>query len=98
MSRSGRADGQPVSDIAERATAWLSRLLRLDPSGQWERRMRLGGRLTELESGPLAFDEIGSGEDTRLTALLIRELDKLNSTSLRPPPCSTSAAAAARRS
>lgn len=60
--------------------------------------MRLGGRLTELESGPLAFDEIGSGEDTRLTALLIRELDKLNSTSLRPPPCSTSAAAAARRS
>nr|WP_232439955.1 hypothetical protein [Burkholderia ubonensis] len=41
--------------------------------------------MTELEPGPLAFDEIGSGEDTRLTARLIREFDKLNSTSLRPP-------------
>ncbi|WP_232452512.1 DUF746 domain-containing protein [Burkholderia ubonensis] len=36
----------------ERATAWRSWLLRLDPSGQWERRVRLGGRLTELEPGP----------------------------------------------
>ncbi|MGU7817099.1 DUF746 domain-containing protein, partial [Burkholderia sp. AW49-1] len=85
----GERMGSLSSDIAERVTAWRSWLLRLDPSGQWERRVRLGGRLTELEPGPLAFDEIGACEDTKLTARLIREFDKLNSTSRRPPPCST---------
>ncbi|MDN7676707.1 DUF746 domain-containing protein [Burkholderia oklahomensis] len=77
----GERMGSLSSDIAERVTAWRGWLLLLDPGGRWERRVRLGGRLTELEPAPLAFEEIGACEDMKLTARLVHAFDELNSTS-----------------
>nr|WP_230941367.1 DUF746 domain-containing protein [Burkholderia diffusa] len=67
--------------------AWRAWLLQLDPSGKWERRVKLGGRATELEPAPLVFDEIGAREDLTLTARLTREFDELNSLGHRLPYC-----------
>jgi transposase-like protein len=83
----GERMGSLPADIGKRVTAWRDWLLRLDPGGTWERRIRLGGRPTELEPAPLPFAEIGAREDTHLTARLKRAFDALNSTSRRPPPC-----------
>ncbi|MGZ0002751.1 DUF746 domain-containing protein [Burkholderia gladioli] len=83
----GEQMGSLSSDIGERVRVWRAWLLQLDPSGSWERRVRLGGRPTELASTPLAFDEIGAQEDQTLTARLTREFDELNSRSRRPPQC-----------
>nr|WP_081074653.1 DUF746 domain-containing protein [Burkholderia cepacia] len=83
----GERMGSLSSDIAERVIAWRGWLRQLDPSGQWERRVRLGGRSTELEPAPLVFDEIGAREDLTLTARLTGEFDELNSLSHRPPAC-----------
>ncbi|WP_342310464.1 DUF746 domain-containing protein [Burkholderia pyrrocinia] len=83
----GEQMGSLPTDIGERVRAWRAWLLQLDPGGQWEQRVRLGGRPTELAPAPLAFDEIGAREDLTLTACLTREFDALNSPSHRPPPC-----------
>ncbi len=83
----GARMGSLPADIGKRVTAWRDWLLRLDPSGTWERRVRLGGRPTELEPAPLDFAEIGTREDTYLTVRLTDAFDALNSTSRRPPPC-----------
>lgn len=79
--------GSLPDDIKARVTAFRLWLRELDPDGEWERRVRLGGRPTEVDPPPLAFDEIGACEDTKLTAVLTREFDELNSISHRPPPC-----------
>ncbi|MBU9444414.1 DUF746 domain-containing protein [Burkholderia multivorans] len=79
--------GSLSNDISQRVVTWRAWLLQLDPSGKWERRVRLGGRPTELEPAPLTFDEIGAREDLALTARLTREFDELNSLSHRPPRC-----------
>lgn len=83
----GQRMGSLPDDIKVRVTVYRAWLLQLDPSGEWERRVRLGGRPTELDPAPLAFDEIGTREDTKLTARLTHEFDELNSMSHRPPPC-----------
>ncbi len=88
----GEQMGSLSSDIGERVRVWRAWLLQLDPSGSWERSVRLGGRPTELASTPLAFDEIGAQEDQTLTARLTHEFDELNSRSRRPPQCRTVAA------
>ncbi|MDN7755357.1 DUF746 domain-containing protein [Burkholderia gladioli] len=77
----GEQMGSLSSDIGERVRVWRAWLLQLDPSGSWERSVRLGGRPTELASTPLAFDEIGAQEDQTLTARLTHEFDELNSRS-----------------
>jgi hypothetical protein len=51
----------------------------LDPSGEWERRVQPGGRPAEMNPPRLAFEEIGACEDMKLTAVLTREFDGLNS-------------------
>ncbi|MCA8453009.1 DUF746 domain-containing protein [Burkholderia multivorans] len=87
MHGCGWTPGQPSNDISQRVVTWRAWLLQLDPTGKWERRVRLGGRPTELEPAPLTFDEIGAREDLALTARLTREFDELNSLSHRPPRC-----------
>ncbi|BEH70577.1 hypothetical protein AQ765_07470 [Burkholderia pseudomallei] len=76
----GKQMGSLPDDIGQRVKVWRAWLLQLDPSGQWERRVRLGGRPTELNPAPLAFDEIGAREDRALTARLTREFDDVNLT------------------
>ncbi|MBC8733151.1 DUF746 domain-containing protein [Paraburkholderia sp. UCT2] len=83
----GHRMGSLPDDIKERVTAFRLWLRELDPGGEWERRVRLGGRPTEVDPAPLVFDEIGVCEDLKLTAALMREFDELNSISHRPPPC-----------
>lgn len=83
----GERMGSLSADIGERVRTWRTWLLQLDPSGKWERRVRLGGRPTELDPAPLAFAEIGAQEDLTLTARLTREFDELHSLSYRPPAC-----------
>ncbi|WP_157452288.1 DUF746 domain-containing protein [Burkholderia pseudomallei] len=83
----GERMGSLPADIGQRVMAWRAWLLQLDPSGTWERRVRLGGRPTELDPAPLAFDEIGAREDLALTTRLTREFDEVNSFSHRPPRC-----------
>ncbi|WP_230323925.1 DUF746 domain-containing protein, partial [Burkholderia pseudomallei] len=83
----GKQMGSLPDDIGQRVKVWRAWLLQLDPSGQWERRVRLGGRPTELNPAPLAFDEIGAREDRALTARLTREFDDVNSLSQQPPAC-----------
>lgn len=51
--------------IKARVTTCCAWLLQLDPSGEWERRVRLGRRPTELDPTPLAFEEISVYEDVR---------------------------------
>lgn len=81
----GKQMGSLPDDIGERVKVWRAWLLQLDPSGQWERRIRLGGRPTELDPAPLTFDEVGAREDRALTARLTREFDDINSLSQQPP-------------
>ncbi|KVO12613.1 DNA-binding protein [Burkholderia ubonensis] len=83
----GERMGSLSNDISQRVVGWRVWLLQLDPSGQWERRIRLGGRPTELDPAPLTFDEIGAREDSALTARLTREFDDVNSLSQQPPAC-----------
>jgi len=83
----GKRMGSLPDDIGERVKVWRAWLLQLDPTGQWERRVRLGGRRTELAPTPLVFDEIGTREDLELTARLTRAFDDVNSLSQRPPAC-----------
>ncbi|WP_085971934.1 DUF746 domain-containing protein [Burkholderia pseudomallei] len=83
----GKQMGSLPDDIGERVKIWRAWLSQLDPSGQWARCIRLGGRPTELDPAPLSFDEIGAREDLALTAQLTHAFDALNSTSRRPPPC-----------
>ncbi|CAJ4616049.1 DNA-binding protein [Burkholderia pseudomallei] len=83
----GKQMGSLPDDIGQRVKVWRAWLLQLDPSGQWERRVRLGGRPTELNPAPLAFDEIGAREDRALTARLTCEFDDVNSLSQQPPAC-----------
>lgn len=86
-TEAGERMGSLSNDISQRVVVWRAWLLQLDPSGKWERRVRLGGRPTELEPAPLAFNEIGAREDFTLTARLTREFDELNSLSHLPPRC-----------
>ncbi|TDQ93030.1 DUF746 domain-containing protein [Paraburkholderia silvatlantica] len=83
----GKQMGSLPDDIGQRVKVWRAWLLQLDPSGQWERRIRLGGRPTELNPAPLVFDEIGAREDRALTVRLTREFDDVNSLSQQPPAC-----------
>ena len=83
----GERMGSLSNDISQRVVAWRVWLLQLDPSGQWERRIRLGGRPTELDPAPLTFDEVGAREDRALTFRLTREFDDVNSLSQQPPAC-----------
>ncbi|MGF6810286.1 transposase-like protein [Paraburkholderia sp. Clong3] len=63
----GHRMGSLPDDIKERVTAFRLWLRELDPGGEWERRVRLGGRPTEVDPAPLVFDEIGVCEDLKLT-------------------------------
>ncbi|WP_175769875.1 DUF746 domain-containing protein [Burkholderia cenocepacia] len=85
--QAGNRMGSLPDDIGERVKVWRAWLLQLDPSGKWERRIRLGGRPTELDPAPLTFDEIGAREDLTLTTRLTREFDELNSLSHQSPAC-----------
>ncbi|MET5020362.1 DUF746 domain-containing protein, partial [Burkholderia pseudomallei] len=69
----GKQLGSVPDALGQRVKVWRAWLLQHDPSGQWERRVRLGGRPTELNPAPLAFDEIGAREDRALTARKTRE-------------------------
>ncbi|AJW93805.1 hypothetical protein BM43_7452 (plasmid) [Burkholderia gladioli] len=83
----GERLGSLPSDIGQRVRDWRAWLRRLDPSGTWERRIRLGGRPTEIVAMPLAFEEIGAREDLALTGRLTSEFDELNSMSHQAPSC-----------
>lgn len=83
----GHRMGSLPDDIKARVTTWRAWLLQLDPGGDWERRVRLGGRPTELDPIPLTFKETGAREDTKLTVRLTREFDELNSFDHRPTSC-----------
>lgn len=61
-------------------------LLEADPSGQWEQRVRLGGRLGELHTSALHFAEVGSQEDAVLTDRLTEAFDAINSLAVHPYP------------
>lgn len=83
----GHRMGSLPDDIKARVTTWRAWLLQLDPGGEWERRVRLGGRPTELSPTLLMFEETGAREDTKLTTRLVREFDELNSYSHLAPSC-----------
>ncbi|AKM05460.1 MULTISPECIES: DUF746 domain-containing protein [Burkholderia cepacia complex] len=83
----GERMGSLSTDIGKRVMAWRTWLLQIDSTGEWERRVRLGGRPTELDPAPLLFQEIGASEDLVLTARLTHAFDELNSLSHRPPAC-----------
>lgn len=82
-----RLMGSLGSDLSLRVKAFRAWLLKLDPSGTWERRIRLGGRPTEIRPAPLAFAESGAREDVVLTTRLAWEFDELYSRSPVPPSC-----------
>ncbi|CAM2198570.1 DUF746 domain-containing protein (plasmid) [Paraburkholderia kururiensis] len=82
-----RLMGSLGSDLSLRVKAFRAWLLKLDPSGTWERRIRLGGRPTEIRPAPLAFAESGAREDVVLTTRLAWEFDELYSASPVPPAC-----------
>lgn len=82
-----RLMGSLGSDLSLRVKAFRAWLLKLDPSGNWERRIRLGGRPTEVRPAPLALPESGAREDVVLTTRLAWEFDELYSASPVPPAC-----------
>ncbi|WP_421377171.1 DUF746 domain-containing protein [Paraburkholderia sp. DD10] len=83
----GRRMGSLPDDLSKRVRAFRAWLLRLDPTGTWEQRIRLGGRPTEIRPAPLTFAEAGAREDVELTARLMWEFDELHSMSYAPIAC-----------
>lgn len=86
FSQAGDLTGSLPADIHRRVLELREWLLRLDPTGQWERRIRLGGRLAEVHPEPLRFSEAGACEDTELTARLTAAFDEINGLSPYPVP------------
>lgn len=66
----GERMGSLSTDIGKRVMAWRTWLLQIHSTGEWERRVRLGGRPTELDPAPLLFQEIGASEDLDLTGVV----------------------------
>ncbi len=73
-------------DIKNLVVAFRIWLLKLDPSGQWESRVKLGGRFGELHKETMHFEEAGSREDLMLTYQLTQAFDAINTLQVRPFP------------
>ncbi|WP_175811890.1 DUF746 domain-containing protein [Burkholderia contaminans] len=73
-------------DIKNLVVAFRKWLLQLDPSGNWESRIKLGGRFAELHKEALHFDEAGAREDLMLTYQLTQAFDAINTLQVRPFP------------
>ena len=71
----GERLGSLPHDVKRRVLTLRNWLLELDPSGHWERRVRLGSRLGELRAEAIHFEETGAQEDEILTERLTREFD-----------------------
>lgn len=82
-----RMGGNAV-EVRKRVLAMRRWLLEVDPSGQWERRISLGGLIGELHTKDMRFAEAGAREDAFLTDRLTQAFDAMNSLAVHPyPPC-----------
>jgi transposase-like protein len=88
FNEAGKRMGSQETDIKRRVLAIRNWLLEIDSTGEWERRVKLGGRFGELRPRPMHFDEVGAEEDLILTSRLVRAFDEINSLKITPyPPC-----------
>ena len=82
----GERMGSLDVDIKRRVLAIRKWLLEIDPTGKWERRVKIGGRFGELQNEGMHFDEAGAQEDCILTDRLTRVFDEINSFQTLPYP------------
>lgn len=73
-------------DVKNLVVAFRTWLLKLDPSGDWERRIQLGGQLGKVRADAMHFEEAGSREDLSLTYQLTQAFDAIHSRTVRPYP------------
>ncbi|CAN2525733.1 DUF746 domain-containing protein [Burkholderia pseudomallei] len=74
------------SDVKKLVVTFRVWLLKLDPSGAWESRIKLGVRLAQVHAGALHFEEAGAREYLALTYQLTQAFDAINTHQLRPFP------------
>jgi transposase-like protein len=88
FNEAGKRMGSLDTDIKRRVLAIRNWLREIDSTGEWERRVKLGGRFGELDTQVMHFDEVGAEEDLTLTSRLTHAFDEINSIEGMPyPPC-----------
>ncbi|WP_244115024.1 DUF746 domain-containing protein [Burkholderia cepacia] len=83
--------------VATRVRVFRRWLLELDPSGELERSVQLGGQLTAVRDEAPVFPENGTREDVVLTATLTADFDDIHSADNECPPCAMCGSHAIRR-